>query len=225
MLLDPIIKTLLLVFMFSVIRMHTVGGIDTSLWLMVGLLSFDSFRNTMNKSKSAVKASQVLFTYQQIKPIDTVLVKAALEFLLIISVAIILFSGAALLGIDVLPVNPLSTLEAVFGLWLIGLGAALIFSVVEHLLPASAKITSLFMMPLYMISGVIFPVASVPLPYRDWLVLNPLLHGVEAARVGFSPYYHAIPELSISYIYSFAIIFLFLGLGLQVRFKKRLMST
>jgi capsular polysaccharide transport system permease protein len=223
--LDPIVQIVFMLLMFSIIRMKTVGGIDTSIWLMVGILSYNTFKGTMNSGKNAVKANQILFTYRQIKPIDTVLVKAAMEFLLKILVAFILFSGVALFGIDVLPENPLTVLEAVFGLWLIGLGSALILSVVEHLVPETAKITTLVMMPLYMCSGVIFPISAIPAAYRDWLVFNPLVHGVEAARLGFAPYYHAIPELSIGYLYGFAIADLFLGLALHVRFSKRLLLT
>lgn len=223
-LIDPIIQILFLVWMFSVIRMRVVSGIETSIWIMVGVASYNIFRNTMTQGMNAVSANKALFTYRQVRPADTVLVRAGMEVFLMILVMIILFSGASLFGLNVLPADPLAVLEAVLGLWLIGLGFALILSVVRELIAELAKIIQIAMMPLYMCSGVIFPMSSIPQPYRDWLMFNPLVHGVEAARLGFSPYYHAIPELSISYIYSFALICLFLGLALQVRFTNRLIA-
>src|SRR3546814_5019966 len=75
------------------------------------------------------------------------------------------------------------------------------------------------MMPLYFISGVMFPLASIPEPYREWLLLNPIAHGLEEARSGFAPYYHAAPGVSISYIYEFAFISIFIGLLLHRRFR------
>lgn len=223
-LLDPIIQILFLVWMFNVIRMRAVGGIETSMWIMVGIASYDMFRSTMSRAMNAVSANKALFTYRQVKPVDTVFVRSGMEGFLMILTMIILFSGAGLFGVTVLPIDPLAVLEAMLGLWLIGLGLALILSVVQDLVPELAKIINIAMMPLYMCSGVIFPMSSIPQPYRDWLLFNPLIHGVEAARLGFSPYYHAIPELSIAYIYGSALVFLFLGLALQVRFTNRLMA-
>jgi capsular polysaccharide transport system permease protein len=222
-LLAPIKQILFMAFMFSVVRMRSVGGIDTIIWLMVGVLSYNTFRKTMNSAKQAIKSNKVLFSYRQIRPVDTVLVKAAMEFFLNIIVAIILFCGAGLYGLDALPVEPLAAVAAVFVLWLIGLAAALTFSVTEFLLPDSVKFVSVIATPLYMCSGVIFPISNIPPPYRDWLIFNPLLHAVESARLSFAPYYHAIPELDLLYVYKFALVFLCLGLALQVRFRNQLM--
>lgn len=223
-LVDPVIHIIFMLIIFSIMRMVTVGGIDTSVWIMVGVLSYDTFRDTMNSGRNVIKANRVLFTYRQIKPIDVVLVKAAIEFLLTVLIAVILFTGMALFGIDILPADPLAVLVALFGLWLIGLAATLMLSVIEHIVPETAKITALIMMPLYMCSGVIFPLSIIPVVYHDWLMINPLLHAVETARLGFSPYYHAVPGLSMGYVYSFAVVFLFLGLTLQLRFRNRLMT-
>jgi capsular polysaccharide transport system permease protein len=223
-LIDPVIHIVFMLLMFNVIRMKSVGGIDLNIWIMAGILSYDTFRDTMNSSKNALKPNQILFTYRQIKPIDIILVKAAIEFFLTILVAIILFTGAALFGVNVIPHDPLAILSAVFGLWLIGLGVSLTLSVAEHLIPETAKITGLVMMPLYMCSGVILPLSMIPMPYRDWLMFNPLLHAVETARLGFSPYYHAVAGVNMTYVYQFAMVYLFFGLALQLRFKNQLMK-
>jgi capsular polysaccharide transport system permease protein len=223
-LIDPIVHILFLVWMFSVIRMHAVGGIHTSIWIMIGISSYDIFKSTMNMARNAISSNKALFTYRQVRPVDTVLARAGMEGFLMVLVVIIVFSGAGLFGVSVIPDDPLAVLEAMFGMWLIGLGFALMLSVIQDLVPELGKIINIFLMPLYICSGVILPISSVPQPYRDWLIFNPLLHGVEAARLGFSPYYHAIPELSIGYIYGFALVCLFLGLSLQVRFTNRLIS-
>jgi len=224
LLVEPVVHVVFLLFVFITIRMRTVGGIETAVWLLAGMLAFLMFRRTASRTQNAVSSNQGLFAYRQVKPVDTVLVRAALEGFLMMMVALVLFSGAALFGVDVLPDDPLGVLEAFFGLWLVGVGFGLMASVGGELIPELNKLLGFIMMPMYLISGVIFPIASVPQPYRDWLMLNPVAHGVEASRLGFATYYHAVPELSIAYIYNFALVAIFLGLALHVRYQTRLIA-
>lgn len=219
---EPVFHVAYLIFIFTVIRVRSVGGIDTAIWIIAGLLAFFMFRRTGTQVMNAVGANQALFAYRQVKPVDTVLVRGGLEGFLMIIITSILLTGAALFGHSVVPADPLAVLEAFFGLWLLGLGFGLVTSVVSELVPELGRVIMLVMKPLYLISGVMLPLSAVPQPYRDWLLLNPVAHGLEAARLGFAPYYHAVPELSIAYIYDVALVSIFLGLALQRRFAVRL---
>lgn len=221
---EPLVHIVFLMLMFTFVRQRTVGGIQTSIWVMVGLLAFFMFRRTGTRAMNAINSNKALFAYRQIKPVDTILVRAALEGFLMILVSIVLLTGASLFGLPVIPADPLAVLEALGGLWLVGLGFGLITSVATELVQEMGRIIGLIMTPLYFISGVIYPIAKIPPPYREWLLLNPLVHGLEAVRLGFAPYYHAIPELSVTYLYLFALVSIFLGLALQVRFANELVA-
>jgi len=216
--LEPIFHIALLMFIFSVIRVRHVGGIDTAVWIMVGFLAFFMFRRTGRQAIDAVGANEALFTYRQVKPVDTVLVRCVLEGFLMTIISCLLMAGAALFGYSVIPEDPLGVFKALFGLWLVGMGFGLVVSVCKGLVPEVGEVMSLAMRPMYFISGVIFPISMVPQPYRDWLLLNPVAHGIEAARLGFAEHYHAIAESSMSYTYSFALVSIFLGLVLHRRF-------
>jgi capsular polysaccharide transport system permease protein len=224
LLLEPVFSIAFLMFVFTALRMHTVGGISTAIWLMLGMLAFFMFRRTGTQAMNAIDANQALFGYRQVKPIDTVLVRAGLEGFLMILIAIILCFSAGLLGFAIVPADPLMVLAAFCGLWLTGLGFGLITSVAKELVPEVGRFIDLFMTPLYFFSGVMFPVNAVPHPYYEWLMYNPLIHGLEATRLAFAPDYRAIPELNISYLYSFALITIFFGLALQNRFAARLVT-
>jgi capsular polysaccharide transport system permease protein len=224
LLLEPVAHVAFLVLLFTFVRLRVIGGIDTVIWLMVGLLAFFMFRRPAQQAMNAVGTNQPLFTYRQVKPVDTVLVRAALEGFLMTLVTAILLAGAALFGLDIGPADPLAVLEAFLGLWLIGLGFGLIVSVADELLPLVGRIIGLFMHPLYFFSGVIFPLAKIPSPYREWLLYNPLAHGLEAARLGFAPHYQAVPELSIGYMYACALAGIFIGLALHYHFASRLIA-
>ena len=221
---EPVFHASYLMFIFAVIRVSNIGGIDPALWIMAGLQGFLMFRNTGTQVMNAIGANRPLFAYRQVKPIDTLLVRAFLEGMILIFVTSILMAGLALLGYSVMPVDPLSVFEAFLGLWLVGLGFGLITSVIAELVPEIGKVIHLIMMPMMIISGVLMPIAIVPQPYRDWLMLNPVAHGLEAARLGFAPHYHAVEDLSIAYLFGFALVSIFLGLVLQRRFALRLIS-
>ena len=224
LLLEPAAHMAFMVLIFTVIRLRQVGGIETGLWLIIGFLGFFFFRRTGSQGANGINANRSLFAYRQVKPVDTVLMRALLEGLLMLVVSVVILAGAGLLGFHVLPSDPLAVMEAVFGLWLLGLGFGLVASVVKELVPELDNLLDMIMMPMLMISGVILPLSAVPYPYREWLMYNPVAHGLEAARLGFAPYCHAVPELSLPYLYGFALVLLFFGLALHARFAQRLMT-
>ena len=139
--------------------------------------------------------------------------------------AIVIFSAAAILGNDVLPHDPFELFIAIFGLWLLALGWGLVRAVLHDLVPELDIVLNFVMKPMYIISGVMVPLASIPLPYRDWLLYNPVAQGVEAARAGFSATYHPLPGLSVSYLFAFAMLLFFMGLLLMRRFAVRLVTA
>jgi len=222
--LEPIAHFAFMIMLMTLIRSRVIGGIDTSLWLIVGLMSFFMFKRVGAQTKNAIKTNAPLFSYRQVLPVDTILSRAFLEGALGIMITIILGIGVALFGVEISPDDPLMVMAAFFGLWLMGLGYGLVISVIAELLPEISKILDMVMTPIYMLSGVLLPIASVPMPYREWVLLNPLAHGVEASRLGVSGFYHAVPELDLTYLYKFAVCLIFFGLLLQRRFRLTLVA-
>jgi capsular polysaccharide transport system permease protein len=121
-----------------------------------------------------------------------------------------------------MPADPLSVMLGVLGMWLFGLGWGLVASVGQSLIPELENVNNMLMMPLYFISGTILPVSQIPPQYVDWLLLNPLVHGLEVIRHGFSDYYYAVPGSNLYYLYACALSLLFLGLALHRRFALKL---
>lgn len=224
LLLEPIAHVLFLVVVFTAIRVTHIGGIEAELWLIVGMLAYFVFNRTGSQGGNAVKANLALFTYRQVKPVDTVLVRCLLEFALMLFVSLILLLVAGIWGLHAIPHDPLGALVALFGLWLLGVGYALIYSVVTTMVSEMQKVLDIAMLPLYMASGTMVSLSAIPAPYREWLMLNPVAHGLEAMRLAFAPYYHAAPELSIDYLYRFAVVLVFIGLLMHSRLQERLIA-
>jgi capsular polysaccharide transport system permease protein len=224
LLMEPVSQIGFMVAMFGLIRATHVGGMDTALWLTSGMLAFFLFRRVATQGAAAIGANLALYTYRQVRPVDTVLVRSWLEGLVMLLTAIIVFAGEALLGVHLQLEDPLLVLNAILGLWLLGLGWGLAASVASELIPEAKEILNLAMMPLMVISGAVFPLAAIPHGWREWVMLNPIAHGIEAVRAGISPYYHHAPEMSLSFLYAWTLVLIFLGLALQARFRSRLIS-
>jgi capsular polysaccharide transport system permease protein len=224
LMLEPVLQMAFLVFIFTVIRVKVVGGIDTALWLLAGMLGFFMFRRTMNASMAGIQMSRALFTYRQVKPVDSVLVRAATEGVLMFIIALAIFIGAAILGLDVLPDNGFGVLYAFFTLWLLGLAVGLLMSVPKVIIAEIGDVFNILMTPLYLLSGVIFPIAAVPQPYRDWLLLNPIVHSLEIMRLSFATHYVGISELDRLYPLLSGLVLVFLGLVVQQIYKRKVIE-
>ncbi len=222
LLVEPVFHIGFIATIFTALRMRTVGGVDVAVWIIVGMLGFFLFRRTAIQVMYSIDCNRPLFAYRQVKPFDTAIVRGGLEAFLMANISLVILTGATLLGRETLPSDPLLAMTAAAGLWLFGVGYGLVASVLMELVPESEHILNILMLPLYLISGTIWPISSIPSPYRDMLMINPIVHGLEAIRLGFVPYYHVVPGYSLGYLYSFAIVSIFLGLLLYRRFALRL---
>ena len=221
---EPVAHMAIMGFLYAGIRQRTIGGIDFIIWLVIGLQGFFLFRRTANQMAGAIDSNRALFSYRQVVPIDTVLMRGVLELILSVAVISVICLGLVMLGHDVVPADMMIVLQAFFGLWLLGVALGLIISAGSEVAPEFRQIINLVMIPLYLISGAIIPIASVPEPYRDWLLINPIVHGLDGAREGFAPYYHSVPNLSMGYLYDVALIGIFVGLLLHRRFAERMVT-
>jgi len=221
---EPLVNIAILMFIFTVIKVRSIGGIDVAVWIMVGMLGFFMFRRTGMITMRAIQMNRPLFNYRQVKPVDAVLVRGVVEGVILLLVAFILLLGAGLIGIEVSPTGPLLALTHIFVLWCLAMGFGLITSVVTELIPELGEVLSLVMMPLFFLSGVIFPVSAVPVPYREWMLYNPIVHSVEGLRLGFASHYQPLSELDLWYPAATALVMIFLGLVLHRRFASRLIA-
>jgi capsular polysaccharide transport system permease protein len=221
-LLEPVLHVAYLIVLYSVIRVRTVGDLDTAVWVMIGLQSYFIFRKTADGVSSAATDNSALYAYRQVKPVDTLFARAFLEATMNLASTALLAALTALMGHILYPDFPLAMLVAFFGMWLLGLGFGMIVSAAASLVREVKLLLQVVLRPLYLISGVMFPIASLSKPWREILMLNPVAHGVEMARMGLSRGYQGVPETSPAYLFGFAGILLLVGLALQLRFAMRI---
>lgn len=220
---EPCIHIGIMVVLFTVIRTKVIGGVDVATWIMVGMIGFFLFRRTSVQGIHALDCNRAFFAFRQVRPFDTALTSAVVELFTMFWTFLILLIAFALFGFSVIPENTLLVIFGALGLWLLGLGYGLISSVCMRIVRDSGHFLQILMMPMYFISGVIIPMNTVPEPYRSYVALNPVLHGIELMRKGYWPNYHTL-DVSFSYLYGTALILLVIGMGLYRSLETRLVT-
>ncbi|MCM8612194.1 ABC transporter permease [Accumulibacter sp.] len=222
LILEPVAHLSIVMLIFSAVRRRLFDGVSFALFLAIGILAYNLFRNCATRSMAAISANRALFAYRQVKAVDVVLVRAFLEGVIQFFVGGVLLAAMSVVGFHTLPHDPLAVffLFAVF--WAFGTGVGLILSAGSTLVPEIGKLATLFFVPLYFLSGVLYSPRILPPEMREWLLLNPLMHGLELLRAAFFANYTVVSGVEVGYLVTSTCASIFLGLALHVRFSSRL---
>jgi len=224
LMLEPLIVIIFHLYWYSALHVGSMFGMDIAIWFMLGFSGYFLFTRVGNQCMNAVDANQTLFSYQLVKPVDTVITRAYLEtFIMTVTVSLLIIV-VSILDLPIKLTDPLLAITAWVGLATLGLGYGLIFSVINELIPEVEKLLKFTLLPLYFLSGVLIPVMSIPEPYYDWLMLNPIIHGIEFLRLSFGNHYIVAPNLSLIYLYGFSLSSVLIGLALHVKFATKLVK-
>ena len=226
MVFEPIAIVAVLVTVRTVImsRERLIQNAEFIPWLVIGLMGFFLFRENMFRLMGAVDANKALYAYRQVKPIDGVLVRSLVESLLRSFIFLLFISAGLLLGMRMNPDNALLAIWVWISLWLLGLGAGLVLSVVSPLVPEIGKIIRIMSLPLLLLSGVIIPISILPHHLQYYILLNPIPHGIEYLRQSFFSHYPLVNGVDLNYLWFWSLSMLALGLLMHIRFEYKLKS-
>jgi len=212
---EPMAHVLILLLIFSTLKSRYIPGIEMPLFLMQGIIPFLIFRNVTLKGMEAVNANRGLLAYRQVKPFDMVTARAVVEILLMTCVYILILAALGwLFDYDIAIHQPLQWLSVLITGVALAFGSALVFCVLIDAIPELASMIRIMYMPLYILSGIIFPVWVLPKEILSLLLWNPYLHLIELLRETSIAYYPRVAEVNLHYPAAYAIVTLFVGLGL-----------
>ena len=211
---EPIAHLSYLMVLFGLLRGLVVPGVPVPLFLITGLIPFFIFRSLSLNSRGSIDSNRGLFGYRQVKPLDTILARAGAELLLHSGVYVIFLAVFGWADLQWFPDEPLQLMMVSAVLIAMAVGLGLIFLVTTDNLPQLRVFVRLLYLPLYLMSGVIFPPRALGPQALDWLMWNPLLHLLELGRAAFFKDYHALPDVSLAYPAAVALGALALGTGL-----------
>jgi capsular polysaccharide transport system permease protein len=198
-LIEPLSHAMILVTVLGFLRGIVLPGIEFPVFLVTGLLPYFLFQNLALRLMDSVDANRGLFSYRQVKPLDTLVSRATVETLMNLIVYGFTLGLLGWLGFSVLPAGPLEVLGVNATLVALGTGFGVFYAVITHDRPRLRSFIRMSMLPLYFASGVMFPVDLLPREVLDWLLLNPMLHLVELSRHAFIPAY--TPTYGVNAIY------------------------
>ncbi|MBA3596113.1 MAG: ABC transporter permease [Methylibium sp.] len=223
--LEPIAHVTLMMLLFVYLRERLVPGVPFVLFLITGLFPFFIFRGMSLRVMGAIDGSRGLFGYRQVKPIDALLVRGALDALLNSAVYVVFLAAMGWHGLQWFPDEPLQLIFASGVLIVLGFSLGLLFAVLTDDLPQLRVFIRIAYLPLYIISGVIFPINALPPAALPWLLWNPILHLIEVQRGYFFKHYPVIDQVSLSYPAGLAVLLLASALSLYRVRRHRLLAS
>lgn len=223
-LIEPLMQVLV---MLTILSMARGGGVDTDvpLFLATGMVPFSLFQNLANRMMDGIEANRGLFSYRQVKPLDTLMSRAVVELIMNGFVYIVTLGILGWLGLKVLPAGPLEALGVHALLFMLGAGFGTCAAMLSYDRPRTRTFIRVSMLPLYLISGVVFPVHLVPADARALLMINPLLHLIELSRQAFMPDAIVLPGVSLMYPLLWALSLCALALALYRVNRLRLVTS
>ncbi len=183
---EPLIMVAVFVGIFASIRSDSPGGMPLVLFMLVGIVPFHLFRDTMGQMQGGIAQNRSLFAFPQVTTFDVIIARGLLEIFILGGVFMMLLVGMDLAGFEVRVERPLGVLAACGLLSLMGIGTGFVFASISPILPSIRQLSSAVLgRPLFLGSGIFFIAESVPAPVREYMLYNPLMHILELLRSAF----------------------------------------
>jgi capsular polysaccharide transport system permease protein len=221
--LEPLAHVLVILTVFGYLRNIASSVMDFPVFLVSGMMPFFLFRNLAQRLTDSIDNNRGLFSYRQVKPLDTVLGRGIVECLVWLAVLLITLAILQWLGFRALPRQPLQLLGIAALTALLGGALGLFLAVVTHGRPRVRSLVRMIYMVLYFTSGVIFSIERMPAEFLDWLSWNPMLHLVDLARNAFEPLHALHADLGWSYPAAFTLVLLATALAVYRRDRQKLL--
>jgi capsular polysaccharide transport system permease protein len=219
--LEPLIIIGAICLLFYIINRPPIYGTSMVLFVASGVFPVYTFLYTSMEARKPLLSGQ-FGNYPLEMPLDHVLVSSALHLLSTVTVAILFFVGLYLLGQrQAMPYDLGKAICAMWTLFVLGAGVGIMNSVIGRLLPVWNSIWPAVARASLHFSGIYYLVDYLPPRYRDYVVWNPVVHGVEWFRTALYPFYPAV-VMDKSYLIEVGAVVLFAGLALEWIFREKM---
>lgn len=220
---EPVAGIALLTFIFSLGFQAPPLGTSFALFYASGLVPFLIYSDLSGKLSQSINFSLPLLGYPRVTLVDAVLARALLNIITQTLVSCLILGGLLVLIATQATPNIAILAQAILLAFTLGFGVGTLNCFLVTRFPVWQRIWSIANRPMFLLSCIVFTFESIPMPFRDWLWFNPIVHVVGVMRQGLYFGYSGA-YVSVTYV-------LFLSLGLSVlgffliwRFKDRLLN-
>lgn len=158
------------------------GGVDGFYYHSIGVISFFIFIRVFNSCMGSISAAKGVFSYRQVRPIDAVLVAAAIELMMMLALKFVIVFVLLWIGRPVEADNLLGFFAAIGLLFSLALGLGLWADVYITKNQEIRRFVDMMNRPLLFLSGAFFTMEQIPDLIAPYIIWNPILHGVDLAR-------------------------------------------
>ncbi len=207
----------------SFISGSEVHSMPILIFMIVGMLSIQSFMTSLGSVSGSIKKNKPLYAFRQVQPIASLITALLLEFAIKLGALFLLCVTVYLLQIEYKMDNPLLLIAMYLMLWAFCGAISLLFGIATAYVPEINKVKNIFMRPMFFISCTFFSLQDIPEKYWHYLNWNPMVHFIELSRYAlYTSYGHK--GVSIEYAAGTTIGLLFFGLALYHLTWKKVLS-
>lgn len=221
---EPVGGIVLLTLIFSVGFRAPPLGTDFAIFYATGVVPFMAYLDMSNKVAGSIRYSKSLLTYPAVTFMDALLARILFSVITQAMVAVLIFAGI-LLMLDTRTDPQIMQVALAFVMTiLIASAVGVMNCFLFEAFTWWQSVWSILMRPLFLVSCIFFLFDTIPLPYRDWLWWNPLVHVVGQTRKAFYPSYGG-DYVSYAYVFGLGLGLFALGLALLMRYHRDLQQN
>jgi capsular polysaccharide transport system permease protein len=221
---EPVVFIATFAAMYLVIGRLVPWGLDVIPFLTTGFVPFGLFRESANRSLSAIGANRGLLFYPQVRPLDLVLARVILEFATQVVVFVLIMSALCVYNWATPKIDLLKLLVGLLLSFGLGASLGLIMCGLSVFSPTVERLLGPLLRPVFWASGLFYAPSMLPPSARDLLLYNPMVHAIELVRVGWFENY-APAEVNVTYPLAWISVLLATGLGLERIARRRVQLT
>jgi capsular polysaccharide transport system permease protein len=221
---EPMSVILMLTLLFAQILDRPIYGDSFLVFFATGYLPFYFFMNISGQVSGGIAVNRELLQLPMVKPIDVLFARFVLGYLTLLIVSAIIFYVAALTIRHGISFDPVSLLAGFTSAALLGLGVGCLNAFIFAILPVWRQVWGVLSAPLLIISGVFYPLDSLPVQIQNILVWNPVVHAIGRTRAAFYPSYRD-DYVDLPYVLVIALATFLLALYFLLRHRTILIES
>ena len=220
--LEPIFHIGVVCLWHYLVRVQPVYGTSKVLFIASGLYPVFIFIHVSTTFRGTVRAGGSRRRFPIESSLDFIAARVAFKFFVYSLVGVALFWFIfVFVTPQAIPWDFSAVATAVAALLFLGFGMGLCNVCLEAVMPVWPHIYGPLARAFILFSGVLFVPDFMPTHLRQYLVWNPVLHGVDLFRQGFYPGYPTL-VYSWSYLWGTGAVLVFFGLCAERAFRRKL---
>lgn len=207
----PLVHMLILLTLYSMTGRQTPYGESLPLFFATGLLPTLTFMYVSRGMAMSVISNQNMLSFPVVTILDIMTARAFLEIIGAFLTLVLLTLVLLFLGDDPFPSDIFEATYGYLSVLMLAIGAGYLVGIASIVMKFFVTIWALFLIVLYLLSGVMFVPSRLPDEATYYLSFNPVFQAVEWVRSAYYPGY-ASRHLDKPYVLLYGITCLFLGL-------------